>query len=84
MHWIIPATHEFVDATLAGIGWGMNPLCLAKDMLADGRLVEPSPGKHVDVALYWQCARIGGRLLDTLTKEVVTAARQGLAPPRRR
>jgi LysR family transcriptional regulator (chromosome initiation inhibitor) len=77
MHWI-PATREFLDATLAGIGWGMNPLCLVKDMLVDGRLVDLSPGKHVDVALYWQCARIGGKLLDALTKEVVAAGKQGL------
>jgi LysR family transcriptional regulator, chromosome initiation inhibitor len=79
MHWI-PATRAFLDATLAGVGWGMNPQCLVKDMLADGRLVDLSPGKHVDVALYWQCARIGGRLLDALTKDVVAAAKQGLVP----
>jgi hypothetical protein len=42
-------------ATLAGIGWGMNPLCLVTDMLPPRRL---SPGKHMDVALYWQCARV--------------------------
>lgn len=77
MHWI-PATRALLDATLAGVGWGMNPLCLVKDMPADGRLVDLSPGKHVDVALYWQCARVGGRLLDALTKEVVAAARRSL------
>jgi LysR family transcriptional regulator (chromosome initiation inhibitor) len=82
MHWI-PATREFLEATLAGIGWGMNPLCLVKDMLADGRLIDLSPGKHVDVALYWQCARIGGRLLDALTKEVAATAKQGLVARRR-
>jgi LysR family transcriptional regulator (chromosome initiation inhibitor) len=82
MHWI-PATREFLDATLAGIGWGMNPLCLVKDMLADGRLIDLSPGKHVDVALYWQCARVGGRLLDALTKEVAAAAKRGLVVRRK-
>jgi LysR family transcriptional regulator (chromosome initiation inhibitor) len=82
MHWI-PATREFLDATLAGVGWGMNPLCLVKDILADGRLVDLSPGKHVDVALYWQYARIGGRLLDVLTKEVAAAAKRGLVVRRK-
>lgn len=83
MHWI-PATRAFLDATLAGIGWGLNPRCLVKDMPVDGRLIDLSPGKHLDVALYWQCARVGGRLLDGLTGEVVAAAKRDLATSRRR
>ncbi len=83
MHWV-PATHAFLDATLAGLGWGMNPLCLVKDKLADGRLIDLSPGRHIDVALHWQYARVGARLLETLTKEVVAAAKRSLVPRRRR
>jgi LysR family transcriptional regulator (chromosome initiation inhibitor) len=82
MHWM-PATRAFLDATLAGLGWGMNPLCLVKDKLAEGRLVDLSPGRHIDVALHWQYARVGARLLDMLTKEVVAAARRGLVMRRR-
>jgi LysR family transcriptional regulator, chromosome initiation inhibitor len=82
-HWI-PATRAFLDATLAGLGWGMNPLCLVKDKLADGRLVDLSPGRHMDVALHWQYARVGARLLDLLTKEVVAAARRSLVTRGRR
>ncbi|WP_119302938.1 LysR family transcriptional regulator ArgP [Dongia deserti] len=82
-HWI-PATRAFLDATLAGLGWGMNPLCLVKDILADERLVDLSPGKHVDVALYWQYARVGARLLDALTQGVVAAAKRGLIARGRR
>ena len=83
MHWI-PATQAFLDATLAGLGWGMNPLCLVKDMLAAGRLVDLSPGRRVDVALYRQYARVGARLLDLLTKEVMAAAKRGLVTRKRR
>jgi LysR family transcriptional regulator (chromosome initiation inhibitor) len=82
-HWI-PATQGFLDATLAGLGWGMNPLSLAKDKLADRSLVDLSPGRPIDVPLHWQYARVGGRLLETLTKEVVAAAKRSLMTRRRR
>ena len=76
-HWI-PATQGFVDAALAGIGWGMNPLALIETHLAEGRLVDLSPGRWIDVPLHWQYARIGSRVLDDLTRDVVAAARGSL------
>lgn len=78
-HWI-PATQAFFEATLEGLGWGMNPLLLVEPARAQGRLVDLSPGRQIDVPLHWQCARIGARLLDLLTQEVVRAARSGLVP----
>jgi LysR family transcriptional regulator (chromosome initiation inhibitor) len=83
MHWI-PATREFLDATLAGLGWGMNPLSLIKDRIAAGHLVDLSPSRHIDVALHWQYARIGGRLLEMLTQDVVAEAKASLITRRRR
>lgn len=80
IHWI-PATRAFLDATRAGLGWGMNPVSLVKDDLKSGRLVELLPGRHIDVALHWQYARIGAKLLDVLTQEVVKAAGKGLSAP---
>lgn len=56
----------------------MNPLGLIKDDLKSGRLIELLPGRHIDVALHWQYARLGARLLDVLTQEVVKAAGRGL------
>jgi hypothetical protein len=41
----------------------VDPLCLV-NMLADRRLTDLSSGKHMDVALYWQCVRAGGKLLN--------------------
>jgi LysR family transcriptional regulator, chromosome initiation inhibitor len=79
VHWI-PATHGFVDAALVGLGWGMNPIALAEPHLAAGRLVELLPGRRLDIPLHWQQARIGARLLESLTRDVVAAARQGLVP----
>jgi LysR family transcriptional regulator, chromosome initiation inhibitor len=81
IHWI-PDTQAFLHATRAGLGWGMNPLSLIKDDLKSGRLIELLPGRHVDVALHWQYARLGARLLDVLTREVVKAAGRGLIAAR--
>lgn len=81
IHWM-PATQAFLHATRAGLGWGMNPVRLIKDDLKSGSLAELLPGRHVDVALHWQYARIGARLLDVLTKEVMKAAKSSLLAPR--
>jgi hypothetical protein len=62
----------------------VNPLCLTKDDLKTGRLVELLPGRHIDVAMHWQYARLGARLLDVLTQEVVKAAGKGWLVPSRR
>ncbi|MEI9986883.1 MAG: LysR family transcriptional regulator ArgP [Aliidongia sp.] len=77
VHWI-PSTQGFVDASLAGLGWGMNPVALAAPHLAAGRLVELMPGSWLDVTLHWQHARLGARLIEALTRDVVAAARRGL------
>ncbi|WP_210529588.1 LysR family transcriptional regulator ArgP [Rubellimicrobium arenae] len=80
-HWV-PSTQGFLDASLAGLGWAMNPLALAGPHLAAGRLADLMPGCPLDVQLHWQHARLGARLLDALTREVVLEARQSLMPPR--
>src|SRR5437879_9505980 len=38
-HWF-PSTQAFIDASVAGIGWGMNPASLVKEHLRSGSLVE--------------------------------------------
>ena len=79
-HWL-PSTHGFVDACLAGLGWGLHPLALVEGHLAAGRLVEVAPGHRLDVPLHWQFARIGARVLADLTRAVVAAARASLVAP---
>ncbi len=78
-HWI-PSTQGFLDGTLAGLGWSLNPVSLAKTHLEAGRLIELVPDHPLDVALSWQYARLGAQLLEDLTKTVVTAARGSLRP----
>jgi LysR family transcriptional regulator, chromosome initiation inhibitor len=76
-HWF-PATQAFLDATLAGIGWGMNPAPLVREQLKSGALVELVPGRSLTVPLYWQHTRLQVPLLGRLTRAVVEAAREKL------
>jgi hypothetical protein len=56
----------------------MNALALVEPHLGGGRPVELLPGQRADVALHWQHGRLGARLLEALTTEVVAAARASL------
>ncbi|HLL10167.1 MAG TPA: LysR family transcriptional regulator ArgP [Rubrivivax sp.] len=76
-HWL-PASQAFVDAALAGLGWGMNPASLVRGHLQAGRLVELLPGRALHVALFWQHPRSAAPMLTRLTSAVVNAARETL------
>ncbi|MHB8814076.1 MAG: LysR family transcriptional regulator ArgP [Steroidobacteraceae bacterium] len=77
----IPSTQAFIDAALAGVGWGMNPLSLVRAHLKTGALVELVPDTAVDVPLYWQATRLKVPVLERLTRSVVRAAAAALLPP---
>ncbi|MFI4868261.1 MAG: hypothetical protein ACHQDD_02780 [Steroidobacterales bacterium] len=76
-HWL-PSTQAFVDASSAGIGWGMNPVPLVASKLRAGTLVELVPRRSLAVALYWQCTRLPVPMLDRLTDALIAAARSAL------
>jgi LysR family transcriptional regulator (chromosome initiation inhibitor) len=78
-HWL-PSTHGFVAASLAGMGWGLNPVGLVDEHLAAGRLVELLPDAPLDVPLVWQVNRLAADRLAALGAHVVAAARRHLAP----
>jgi LysR family transcriptional regulator, chromosome initiation inhibitor len=78
-HWL-PSSQAFVAASLAGMGWGMNPSVLVEAHLRDGSLVELVRGVDLEVPLYWQHVRLKIPMLDRLTQAVLAAAREGLAP----
>jgi LysR family transcriptional regulator, chromosome initiation inhibitor len=75
------SSHAFVDACLAGLGWGLNPEPLIDDHLASGRLVELVPDSSLDVPLHWQFTRLAGPALAPLTQAIRRAAGQTLVPP---
>ncbi|MGA5301890.1 LysR family transcriptional regulator ArgP [Nucisporomicrobium flavum] len=74
----VPAAAAFVDAIRLGLGWGMVPEQLARPDLAAGRLAELTPGRHLDVPLYWQYWRLESAILTTLTAAVRAAAEEVL------
>lgn len=76
---ILPSTHGFVTASVAGLGWGLNPLPLVEDHIANGTLIALSDSPR-DVALYWQVSSHLGPALRPLTKALQRAARNALLP----
>ena len=79
VHWL-PSSQAFVDAALAGLGWGMNPEVLVQEHLRAGRLVALMPSQPLEVPLFWQQSRIAGPLLTDVNRAVLNAARGLLAP----
>jgi len=78
----MPATQASVDAALAGIGWGMHPESLVREHLRAGRLVELVPDTPIDVALYWQSARLPVPALERLGRAVAATAAEALVQAR--
>lgn len=77
-HWL-PSTQSFVEASLSGMGWGMNPEILVGEHLDNGRLVELIPETPLDVPLFWQINRLAADQLTALTRAVVDTARGALS-----
>lgn len=76
-HWL-PGTQAFVDASVEGLGWALNPLQLVRDHLSSGRLVELVANSHFDRALFWQVNRLAANRLTQLTTAIVETARREL------
>lgn len=74
------SSQAFVDACRAGLGWGLNPLPLVRDALANGDLVTLLPDRPLDVALHWQYARLTAPATKRLTAALLTAAQGYLLP----
>ena len=74
----IASSQAFVDACLAGLGWGMNPEVLVTSHLRSGALVELIPDTPLDVALYWQFTRLAAPALSPVTQAIRQAAKHRL------
>lgn len=75
---LLPSTVGFVTAATLGLGWGMNPEPLVRDVLASGRLIEMRADTPFDTPLYWQISRITAKPLKSLTDQIRKAARRSL------
>lgn len=76
----LASSQAFVDAALAGIGWGMNPVQLVQPHLEAGRLVRLLPDSDLPVPLTWQVSRIMAPSLAPVTAAVLKSARKCLSP----
>jgi len=72
--WWLPSSRAFVQATLDGLGWTMNPLPLIQAELDAGRLVPLRARAAEDVPLYWQHWRVNSQAMEALTQSVLAAA----------
>lgn len=73
----VPASSDFADAVLMGLGWGQLLPFQADDALEAGRLV-PLDDSHVEVPLFWQRWNVHSGLLDAVEEEIVGYARSVL------
>lgn len=73
----VPASSDFADAVLMGLGWGQLLPFQADDAVAAGRCI-PLDDSHVEVPLYWQRWNVRSNLLDQVEEEIVRYARSVL------
>ena len=77
----VPASHDFAQAVVLGLGWGLLPGFQSAAELERGALVRLG-GPPVDVPLYWQQWNLRSRLLDAVATEIVEEGRRVLRPAR--
>lgn len=77
-HWL-PSTQSFLEGSIAGMGWALNPVPLARRHLERGDLVELIPGKILERRLFWQINRLATDQLDELSRSILSVARRELS-----
>ncbi|WP_434213098.1 LysR family transcriptional regulator ArgP [[Pseudomonas] boreopolis] len=73
-HHFCPSAEGFLQTVVAGVGWGLLPELQCRDALERGMLRELSPGRPIDVPLYWHYWRSGGAALQALTDHLAASA----------
>ncbi|MCX4595201.1 LysR family transcriptional regulator ArgP [Streptomyces sp. NBC_01549] len=74
----MPTSEGFVDAVLAGLGWGMVPEVQAEPLLRAGRLVHLAQDRILDVPLYWQQWKLDFPALAAVAEAVAAVAAETL------
>lgn len=78
----MPSPNAYVEATVRGLGWGMNPEPLVAGLVARKRLVDLGAGQWLEVPLFWQQWALASPTLDALSRALSTSATTSLhAPP---
>ncbi|MFI6039453.1 LysR family transcriptional regulator ArgP [Streptomyces sp. NPDC051315] len=74
----VPTSEGFLDAVVAGLGWGMVPEVQARQLLADGHLTSLVPGRPLDVPLHWQQWKLDSPALAAVADAVTATAAAAL------
>ena len=74
----VPTSADFARAVTLGFGWGLLPEAQCLAGLGDGTLVELTPGRRADVALWWQRWNLASPLLERVTEAVRATAQERL------
>ncbi|MGO4593192.1 LysR family transcriptional regulator ArgP [Leifsonia sp. 2TAF2] len=77
---LIPASTQFVDAAVLGIGWGMLPDLQADALVAQGALVVLDPERVAEVPLYWHQWSLRSGALDAVAGAIAEEAGRVLRP----
>ncbi|WP_332644418.1 LysR family transcriptional regulator ArgP [Aeromicrobium sp.] len=70
----VPASSQFAEAIVLGLGWGMLPKEQSEKAERAGLLVEIDPGRHIDVTLYWQQWTLQTPALEATAQAIRVAA----------
>ncbi|MFE0462477.1 LysR family transcriptional regulator ArgP [Kitasatospora sp. NPDC058965] len=70
----VPASESYLDAVVAGLGWGLLPEPHVAARGVRDRLRDLAPDRPVDVPLYWQQWKLDSPALAEVAVEVAAAA----------
>ena len=76
----IPASTQFVEAAVHGLGWGMLPDLQADALVASGALVVLDDARTAEVPLYWHQWSLRSAALDAVAAAIGEEARRVLRP----
>lgn len=74
----VPASSQFAEATVLGLGWGMLPKEQSEERERAGLLVDIDPGRHVDITLHWQQWTLQTPALQAIAAAIRQAAAEHL------
>ena len=77
-HHTMPMSPASAECIHGGLAYGLMPLSQATRPLADGRLVDLAPGRHVDVALNWHAWNLDTPFTRALGEQIIATARRSL------
>lgn len=79
-HHTMPASPASAECIHGSLAYGLMPLPQVGRALADERLIDLAPGRHVDVVLNWHAWNLDTPFTRALSEQIVATARRVLLP----